>query len=377
MLSHIDDREVPCSADGCINTWVWTAAEQIKAYGQPPPRRMCAACQALADQELRCAVDGCARTWTWTRDAQLKHRSWLKRQTDSGSVGRNRKGRRRKGRVDGPPRRKCELCQTKLGLLTEREGTCKVHGCTRSVTIDKDAQLRAWAALHTDDLQAEAPLPKKMCDVCREFCRLHSDREVPCGRPGCDRTWTYKTGAQLQAFLAGRLEDPIRLCETCTKGNFTVEEAYDLPEVETDLEIMPCIVPGCDGRWIYRVGMSVAPASDGELVVDRMCDVHRVERGEPPRAEASTDVDDPSRTSSSPVSDPDSGDESASTSGTAPSTGASVTGSDGSDALDPSAKMDPASSSNSTSPSSVDEPNDSASTNETGIETSTSTSLGS
>lgn len=282
LLSHIDDREIPCIHEGCDNTWTWTAREQIEAFGQPPPRRACAECRSLRDTTLGCSVEGCARTWVWTRDAQLKHRAWAKRQHhqdhESGRGGKRNRGKRR---ADAPPRRKCELCQQKLATLEDRVSVCKVHGCTREVILDKDSQLKAWALLGTDDLSAEFTLPKRMCDVCREFCRTHLDREVPCGRPDCERTWTYKTGAQLQAFLAGRLEDPIRLCGTCSQ-----EEAVTgvVTDVEGSVEIMPCIVVGCDGTWLWHEGMDIAPARDGDEPLDRMCNAHRVGRGAEERA---------------------------------------------------------------------------------------------
>ncbi|MBC8073492.1 MAG: hypothetical protein IAG13_34545 [Deltaproteobacteria bacterium] len=169
----------------------------------------------------------------------------------------------------------CEPCRQRQAKLVERETGCRVHGCTRTVTIDRESQLRAWAALGTDNVDVEAPLPKRMCEVCREFCRLHPDREVACGRPGCERSWTFKTGAQLQAFLAGRFEDPLRLCHHCVEtGHQRVAEP-----VVAGAETMPCIVPLCDGIWHYAPSMSIGPADDGDLPLDRMCDRCRTERG--------------------------------------------------------------------------------------------------
>ena len=341
LFSHIDDRQVPCRVDGCDETWTWTAAEQIQAFGQPPPKRMCAKHEArtdelgdrevpctnpgcektwtftraaalaqmnksgssqpprrvcddcsreekeLADKEVSCRIDVCQRTWTWTRDAQQKHRAWLRRQAESpggsgGHGGRGKKGRRggrrRAGSIHEPPPRLCDKCHEKLGTLEVAAGPCKVHGCTRTAAVDKEQQLRAWAALHTDDLDAVAPLPRRMCEVCRDFCRAHPDRQVPCGRPSCDKTWTYKTGAQLQAMLAGRFDDPIRLCDECVRGGFAREA-----KGPDGAELMPCVVPLCEGVWHYKAGTRLAAARLGELPVDRMCDFHRVERGEKPR----------------------------------------------------------------------------------------------
>gem|GEM_PF-2329976 len=278
LLSHIDDREVPCANDGCHNLWSWTAAEQIAAYGQAPPRRECDQCKSTAASEVRCSVDGCKRTWTWTREAQIKHRSWKKRRGDE-------RGKKRRRRGDGAPRRKCDLCQAKLGKLADRPSVCKVHGCTRPVMVDRDAQLRAWASSGSKDLESEAPLPKQMCEVCREFCRAHDDRAVPCGRPGCDKSWTYKRGAQLQAFLAGRFEDPIRLCESCESETRKAAHGSTTP---ANVEVMPCIVPGCDGTWHYRPGQKLRACQDGDQPVDRMCDEHRQQHGAPPRVDRST-----------------------------------------------------------------------------------------
>ena len=44
-------------------------------------------------------------------------------------------------------------------------------------------------------------------------------------------------------------------------------------------ETMPCVVPGCEGTWLYIPGMRLRDAAYGELSPDRMCDRHREERG--------------------------------------------------------------------------------------------------
>lgn len=345
LFSHLDDRQIPCKVDGCDRTWTWTAAEQIQAFGQPPPRRMCAehaaafggvgdrevpcanpGCERtwtwpksaqlaqmqrsgtaepprkvcpectkeereLADREVPCRVEGCARTWTWTRDAQLKHRTWARRFAEEEAAGTapppertsgGKRRRRRKQRVDvhEPPPRMCLPCRDKAAAIVEREVPCKVHGCTRATVLDRESQLRAWARLGTLDIAAEAPQTRRMCESCREFCRTHPDREVSCGRPGCDKTWTYKTGAQLQDSLAGRRQDPIRLCDECARGGL-MGLAVGAPE---GTELMPCVVPLCDGVWFYREGETeVSRLPSQELPLDRMCDRCRGERGAPAR----------------------------------------------------------------------------------------------
>lgn len=345
LFSHLDDRLLPCKVDGCDRTWTWTAQEQIQMFGQPPPRRMCPEHAAalggvgdrevpcanpgctrtwtwpkgaqlaqlqrggsaepprkvcpecikeerdLADREAPCRVEGCARTWTWTRDAQLKHRTWARRFAEEEAAGKappverapgGKRRRRRKQRADvhEPPPRMCLPCRAKAELITEREVPCKVHGCTRITVLDRETQLRAWAKLGTLDVTIDPPWVRRMCESCREFCRTHPDREVPCGRPGCEQTWTYKTGAQLQDSLAGRRQDPIRLCEACARGGL----AGLVTGAPEGTEVMPCVVPLCDGVWFYREGVTdVARMPSEALPLDRMCDRCRGERGEAPR----------------------------------------------------------------------------------------------
>lgn len=294
------DVQVACSNPWCERTWTWTRQAQLAAAqrggprrpdGEPQaPSRVCDHCireeKELADAEVACRVDGCTGTWTWSRDAQLKHRAWLRHQPGSprpdaaSEGGRGRRRRRGRGQsIDGPPPRMCESCRQRLAALVDRETLCKVHGCTRQVKIDRESQLRAWVAAGDRNL-ADVPLPKRMCEVCREFCRLHRDREVPCARPGCTGTWTYKSGAQLQAFLAGHFEDPARLCAECVASGHAQKQSAALSGIET----MPCVVPLCEGIWHYAVGMTIAPCNDGDQPLDRMCNDCRTQRGATARA---------------------------------------------------------------------------------------------
>ncbi len=146
--------------------------------------------------------------------------------------------------------------------------------------IDREVQLRDWAASGNANPDFEVALPKQMCEVCREFCRTHDDRAVACGRPGCKKTWSFKRGAQLQAFLAGRFEDPIRMCEACESETRKGAYGSDTP---ANVEVMPCVVPGCEGVWHFRAGLKIPACKDGEQPVQRMCDEHRGAHGAAPR----------------------------------------------------------------------------------------------
>ncbi len=299
--------------------------------------------KSVVDTELACKLASCGRTWTWTRDAQLRHRVWAKRQqsrddvagkknggaggvdpgasvtaaTDSSEptlltteistvgpegddgpknvVGRDpgavatesdsqtkKRRRRRKRKVsEGPPQKMCSVCAAKFSSFKDSEHPCKVHGCARTWIWDQGTQMRAWLALGSGDRSAALTLPKRMCETCRDFCHINKDRDMACGRPDCEKKWKYKTGAQLQGFLAGR-SDPIRLCIDCTRSQFAAPgvASGSLPEGS---ETMPCAQQGCEGTWIYSPGMHLGPLTEGEPPVDRLCDACRGKRSLPGR----------------------------------------------------------------------------------------------
>ena len=203
-----------------------------------------------------------------------------------GKGKKRRRKRRRKRKIhDGPPEKLCERCFERLGHLATIAIPCKVHGCTSTWNWEREGQLRAWAQLDKQEEVTALPQPpRRMCTGCFEFVRHHSDRAVDCGRPDCDKTWMYKTGAQLQDFLAGRTLEPIRLCESCSHSQFTLASASGvaLPE---GAEVMPCQVPACEGSWVYVPGMALAPSDPdaSEVPVDRMCDDCRAKTDAPAR----------------------------------------------------------------------------------------------
>jgi hypothetical protein len=201
------------------------------------------------------------------------------------SKKRRRKRRRKRKINDGPPEKLCERCFERMGHLEPIAIPCKVHGCTSTWFWEREGQLRAWATLDAQENVTELPQPpRRMCNGCFEFVRGRSDREVQCGRPDCDKTWTYKTGSQLQDFLAGRTQDPIRLCDGCSRSQFVISSTHGAP-VPAGAEVMPCQVAGCSGSWVYAPGMSLSTADPNaeEPPVDRMCDDCRGQRDAPAR----------------------------------------------------------------------------------------------
>lgn len=331
------------NAPECKESWVWKRGAQMHALqrmrGDGPlkaPSRLCASCfdkeKLLKDQEVECRTQGCSRTWTWARDAQVRHRAWLRREkaklaktedtppeaadqtspeagealaqassteapsapVQAGADGQpisaegqsakapsNKKKRRKKPRrlQEGPPERHCKACADRFARLVPVELPCKVHGCQSSWTWDRVSQLKAWAALGTDDIEAPIKLIKRMCNRCRDFCKKNNERAVVCAKEGCEDTWTFKVGAQLQHALAtGGVEDPSRLCERC------VQEQYNKKKGQKG-ELMPCAMSGCSGTWLYTPGMELMADDGSEIPQDRLCNACRSDLGLPERPE--------------------------------------------------------------------------------------------
>ncbi len=324
------DLEMPCKIGGCKRHWTWTRDAQVRhrQWALRQRARAEAAAQAsvseaettpepnaIADADVPVAeADGAtvatevvaasdasdASDATDTPDATAPAASEATEASDVREDGERRKRRRKRRRAapaapveaapnwDRPPQRMCGPCATRLERTAAREQPCKVHGCVRTWNWDRTSQMKAWVASGSDDPNLEIAAPRRMCEPCRDFCKGHGDREVACGRPGCERTWTYKTGAQLQAFLAGRTGDPLRLCSECGKGDFAAMFPASDGPVE-GAETMPCIMPGCDGTWMYIPGMRLRDVPYGVLAPDRMCDSHRAEHGLSP---ATVEIED-------------------------------------------------------------------------------------
>lgn len=319
-----EDREIACKIPECKHTWTWSRDAQLRhrAWVGRQHAKLEAEEHESEEAEHEVAASDSSSTETETEteaeasaemdasepavddgelagdepaeaEAEADHAESEPEQVEADAgpdeqdkqdrPGKKRRRKRRRSRKihDGPPEKLCERCFARLGHLEPIEIPCKVHGCTNTWTWERDGQLRAWAALDGQENVTELPQPpRRMCNSCFDFVRHHSDREVVCGRPGCGKTWTYKTGAQMQDFLAGRTQDPIRLCEECSRSQFTISSAGGV-QVPEGSEVMPCQVSGCSGSWVYVPGMQLSPADPdaAEPPVDRMCDDCRTQRG--------------------------------------------------------------------------------------------------
>jgi hypothetical protein len=328
---NTDDREIACKISDCKHTWTWTRDAQLRHRAwvgrqqakeadeeleEGEARELAEVAPSEASSEIDEPVSEAAgeveaielresESESESEPVEQAEQSLEQDESADAEAGteeldrpgkkRRRKRRRKRKIPDGPPEKLCERCFARLGHLEPIEIPCKVHGCTNTWAWERDGQLRAWAALDGQENVTELPQPpRRMCNSCFEFVRRHSDRDVPCGRPDCDKSWIYKTGAQLQDFLAGRTQDPIRLCEECSRSQFTISSSAGV-QVPEGSEVMPCQVAGCSGSWVYIPGMQLSSADPdaAEPPADRMCDDCRVQRGEPGR--------DPRRVATSPA----------------------------------------------------------------------------
>ncbi len=269
LFASLPADTVACSIPGCDTPC--TLSPRARLSGVDPSQALCpehhARALGLADRQAPCSVRTCRRARTFTAQEQLALLA-----PDGFDPGVT-------AQPVEPPAGICAPCTARRARLRPRESVCQVHGCTQEVTLSVSAQLAAWAALGTDDPAVEPRPPRRMCRACRDFCRTHPDREVPCVRAGCSGTWTFKSGAQLHARLDGKRQDPARPCARCL-----AMEAEEGSVADAGTQTMPCVTPGCAGTWAWAPGTRLRPATEGDRPTDRMCPACRARAERPPPA---------------------------------------------------------------------------------------------
>jgi hypothetical protein len=251
--SEVADREVPCSKEGCGSTWRWTRFQQVEAWlrareAEPKaPRGFCDACRAQVnetqDKAVPCRVRGCDQTWTWPARQQVL----------AGPDGK-------------PADRMCERCETTFRGLEDQRLPCKIgrgkpNPCPGTFSYTKWAQLEA--------LIKDKEEPARMCDACAARYGALADQTQPCRIKGCDETWSWTRGAQLEAAVGspGPMEPPERMCGGC----------YGKWSQLSDREL-PCKRHGCSGTWTWKRGEQLsgkpAPARLCAACVEAMSTLH-------------------------------------------------------------------------------------------------------
>jgi hypothetical protein len=306
-LSTLADKQRRCEIPGCHNTFTWPVKDQLEAFAQhkQPPRGLCASCDArlatLEDQEAACSVPGCTRTATITKRAQLVAEAKAAAQETAGapaeaeapaevteqtevhahghdhdhgngevhaeagaeagasaeaasaevgtapaekSAGKSEEkpAREKPGKVTyGPPM--CTPCSEVARRLTDRPVACGIQGCKRKWIWKADDQIQAFAAGKPNEP------PRRMCDGCRASFGKLLDREVRCRTSGCKKTWTWSRFDQLDACVADKPapKAPSRMCNDC------FDSFQKLKDVER-----PCRKGGCKRTWTDKRGAQLA-----------------------------------------------------------------------------------------------------------------------
>jgi hypothetical protein len=316
-LASLGEKQRRCDVPGCQNTWTWSVEAQLEAFAshKPPPKNLCASCEgklaALEEKQVACTVPGCERTATLSRRGQLLAQAQAEAAAlaaastppatetateaapeapaaeaaagdasgtasadatgpatlsdtavadtlpDTAVVvrgengGRGENQARAEAREDKPEKPGkvtyegplCEPCGDVARRLVDRPVTCGINGCKRKWIWKADDQLQAFAAGKPNEP------PRRMCDTCRANFGKLSDREVRCRTSGCKKTWTWTRFDQLDACVADKAapKAPARMCDHC----------YDVFQKLKDVE-RPCRKSGCKRTWTDKRGAQLA-----------------------------------------------------------------------------------------------------------------------
>jgi hypothetical protein len=235
----LKDALRPCDRKGCTGTWTWPLMAQLEAFAakRPAPKHLCADCKNLLDS-LQDKEIPCAVPGC-VRTATLTREQQLVSQGEPPAESMppsNTDGVTISGFL-------CEPCAQVARKLRDRAVACGIISCSRKWTWKADDQIQAFAAGKPNEP------PRRMCAGCRaEFGKL-LDREIRCRTSGCKSTWTWMRSDQLDACVADKPvpKAPSRMCQRC----------FDLWSSLKDVE-RPCRRSGCKGTWSDKRGAQLA-----------------------------------------------------------------------------------------------------------------------
>ena len=232
LADRLGAKSVPCCVPGCTRTWIQLSNKAFGLAGQAPTagdptEGMCEQCRnkfrTLQDVLRPCDRKGCPVKWTWPVMAQLE------------AFATQRPA----------PKHLCADCQNLLDSLQDREIPCAVPGCTRTATLTREQQLVSQgepaAEPATPTTTTGVSIAGFMCEPCSQVARKLKDRAVNCGVFACTRKWTWKADDQIQAFAAGKPnEPPRRMCAEC-RAEFG--KLFDRE--------IRCRTSGCKATWTW------------------------------------------------------------------------------------------------------------------------------
>src|ERR1039457_2141158 len=128
LADRLGAKSMPCRVPGCTRTWLQLSSKafglgQGASEGDASTEGMCEPCREecrrLHESERRCDRPGCTNAWTWSAAAQLEAFA-----------------------TDRPaPKHLCEVFQSLLDTLEDKEIACTVPGCTRTAVLTRQQQL--------------------------------------------------------------------------------------------------------------------------------------------------------------------------------------------------------------------------------------------
>jgi hypothetical protein len=294
-FAGLTDKQRRCDVPGCTGTWTWPVMAQLEAFAthRQPPKNLCASCveklASLEDKQIPCNIPGCTRSGTLTKRAQLLAEFETEKPaepeeaapsaepaatTEGGAAeagaaeaeasaapaaesgkedGKQNQGKpeekhEKPGRVTLPGPY-CDPCADVIRRLTDRPVHCGIAGCKRKWLWKADDQIQAFAAGKPNEP------PRRMCDGCRASFGKLTDREVRCRTSGCKKTWTWSRFDQLDACVADKPppKAPARMCDSC----------YDIFQKLKDVE-RPCRKAGCKRTWTDKRGAQLARQARGK-----------------------------------------------------------------------------------------------------------------
>jgi hypothetical protein len=240
----VHDSERKCDRPGCTGTWTWTATAQLEAFAadRPAPKQLCAECKSLLDS-LEDKEIACTVPGC-TRSAVLTRQQQLIAHGQPETAAEPTKP----GAVTLTGVM-CEPCSQVSRRIHDREVNCGINGCSRKWIWKADEQIQAFAAGKPNEP------PRRMCDTCRAGFGKLSDRDIRCRTSGCKNTWSWSRFDQLDACVADKAppKAPSHMCKRC----------FDLWSTLKDVE-RPCRRSGCKGTWMDKRGAQLARAVRGK-----------------------------------------------------------------------------------------------------------------
>jgi len=232
LADRLGAKSVPCRVAGCSRTWIQLSSKAFGLGGSvaaagDATEGMCDPCRekfrTLQDAVRPCDRKGCTGTWTWPAMAQLE------------AFATHRPA----------PKHLCEDCQKLLDSLQDKEIPCAVPGCARTATLTREQQLVSQGEPPGESASSPATngvtIAGLLCEPCAQIARKLKDRAVNCGIISCSRKWTWKADDQIQAFAAGKPnEPPRRMCAECRT------EFGKLGDRE-----IRCRTSGCKTTWTW------------------------------------------------------------------------------------------------------------------------------